>query len=56
MTLNFPKAKLVTLAPGLRPERRLAPLARGLGATVLRPASPPPRFLHLMFCNQRNEN
>ena len=30
MTLNFPKAKLVTLAPGLRPERRFAPLARGL--------------------------
>ena len=33
MTLNFPKAKLVTLAPGLRPERRFAPLARGLNET-----------------------
>ena len=30
MTLNFPKAKLVTLAPGLRPEQRFAALARGL--------------------------
>ena len=25
------RAELVTLAPGLRPERRFAPLARGLG-------------------------
>ena len=31
-TLNFAygNARLVTLAPGLRPERRFAPLARGL--------------------------
>ena len=29
-TLNSANTKLVTLAPGLRPERRLAPLARGL--------------------------
>ena len=29
MTFNSPNTKLVTLAPGLRPERRFAPLARG---------------------------
>ena len=29
-TFNLPNARLVTLAPGLRPERRFAPLARGL--------------------------
>ena len=29
-TLNFAYARLVTLAPGLRSERRFAPLARGL--------------------------
>ena len=29
-TLNFTNARLVTLAPVLRPERRLAPLSRGL--------------------------
>ena len=29
-TLNFAYARLVALAPGLCPERRLAPLARGL--------------------------
>ena len=29
-TFNLPSARLVTLAPGLRPERRFAPLARGL--------------------------
>ena len=28
-TFNLPNARLVTLAPGLRPERRFAPLARG---------------------------
>ena len=28
--LNSASAELVTLAPGLRPERRFAPLARGL--------------------------
>ena len=28
-TLNSASAELVTLAPGLRPERRFAPLARG---------------------------
>ena len=31
-TFNLPNARLVTLAPGLRPERRFAPLARGLNA------------------------
>ena len=28
------RAELVTLAPGLRPERRFAPLARGLFLTI----------------------
>ena len=27
---RYRRAELVTLAPGLRPERRFAPLARGL--------------------------
>ena len=38
-TFNSPNTKLVTLAPGLRPERRFAPLARGLVTLVpgLRP-------------------
>ena len=37
LTLNFAiaNARLVTLAPGLRPERRFAPLARGLHHTGL---------------------
>ena len=30
-TFNSANTKLVTLAPGLRPERRFAPLAQGLG-------------------------
>ena len=30
------KAELVTLAPGLRPERRFAPLARGLSVLITR--------------------
>ena len=36
LTLNLPiaNARLVTLAPGLRPERRFAPLARGQLATL----------------------
>ncbi len=29
------RAELVTLAPGLRPERRFAPLARGISGKVL---------------------
>ena len=29
-TLDFAKAQSITLAPGLRPELRFAPLARGL--------------------------
>ena len=29
------KAELVTLAPGLRPERRFAPLARGLNIAYM---------------------
>ena len=29
-TLSFARARLVTLASGLRPERRFAPLARGI--------------------------
>ena len=33
---NSANTKLVTLAPGLRPERRFAPLARGLRYHVLR--------------------
>ena len=32
---ELPYARLVTLAPGLRPERRFAPLARGLEGTDL---------------------
>ena len=30
------RAELVTLAPGLRPERRFAPLARGLLPSIAR--------------------
>ena len=33
-TFNSANTKLVTLAPGLRPERRFAPLARGLVENV----------------------
>ncbi len=34
------RAELVTLAPGLRPERRFAPLARGLRGCLHDPALP----------------
>ena len=40
------KAELVTLAPGLRPERRFAPLARGLEVTIASLNSPLTVYQH----------
>ena len=40
------KAELVTLAPGLRPERRFAPLARGLNELL----PPPGGYVIILVC------
>ena len=46
-TFNLSNARLVTLAPGLRPERRFAPLARGLIETAKRNAYELARLHHM---------